>query len=81
MKQVKKGDVYIQSDGTIYRLHHLDSKGLIYYSDAIIKGNPKEVDFDVVECGIGIFGRNADRLATKKEITEFEELVSTHKPN
>lgn len=81
MNKGTKGTVYVQNDGTIYKLHHVDKYGVIYYSDAIIKGNSNEVDFDVVDCGIGIFGRNGDREASREEIENFIRVVSAHKPN
>lgn len=79
MKQIIKGAVYKQNDGTMYRMHHVDDIGLIYYSEAIIANG--DIDFDVTECGIGLFGQHGDRLCTPEEEIIFKNKISSQKTN
>lgn len=79
MEQIIKGAVYKQNDGTMYRMHHIDDNRLIYYSEAIItNGN---IDFDIIDCGIGLFGQYGDRLCTSEEEIIFKNKISSQKPN
>lgn len=79
MKQVIKGAVYKQDDATMYRMHHVDDNRLIYYSEIIIKNG--DIDFGVIECGIGLFGQHGDRLCTPEEEIIFKNKISSQKPN
>ena len=81
MKRIIKGAVYKQNDGTMYRMHHIDNNGLIYYSEAILKGNSADIDWGIIDCGIGLFGEHGDVLVSDKEKKYFEEVIASNKPN